>query len=436
VTEPARILVADDNAQNREVLVARLAAQGYRTLEAGDGEEALAIARAERPDLLLLDVVMPRKDGLAVCRELRADSALPFMPIILVTARAEPRDVVAGLEAGGDEYLTKPVETAALVARVKSMLRIKALHDTVQQQATNLAAQARELAEWNQTLEARVQQQVGELERLGRLRPFLAPQVAELVISAGEEHLLQSHRGDVTVVVAHLRGFATLTETAEPEDVIAVLLERFTEAGLQVFFNDPVSRPDPPGQAVRLAQAMRDRAGELGRAWRARGHELGFGAGVAMGYATLGTIGFAGRFDYRAVGLVPDLAARLAREAEANQVLLTQRVAAAVHELAQVEPVGELAAADARQPVRAFNLLGLKEPVRTAGPGAPLSPREREVALLVSRGLTNRQIAEELVVTEATAAKHIENILNKLGFSSRAQIASWVIEQRLVAPGS
>jgi class 3 adenylate cyclase/DNA-binding CsgD family transcriptional regulator len=213
-------------------------------------------------------------------------------------------------------------------------------------------------------------------------------------------------------------------------------LERFTEAGLQVFFNDPVSCPDPPGQAVRLALAMRDRAGELARAWRARGHELGFGAGVAMGYATLGTIGFAGRFDYRAVGLVPDLAARLAREAQANQVLLTQRVAAAVHELAQVEPVGELALADARQPVRAFNLLGLKEPVRTAGPGAPLSPREREVALLVARGLTNRQIAEELVVTEATAAKHIENILNKLGFSSRAQIASWVIEQRLVAPGS
>jgi DNA-binding NarL/FixJ family response regulator len=450
VTEPARILVADDDPHSREVLVVRLAAQGYQTLQAGDGEEALAIARAERPDLLLLDVMMPRQDGLAVCRALRADPGLPFMPIILVTARTETRDVVAGLEAGADEYLTKPVEAAALVARVKSMLRIKALHDTVHQQATHLAAQAQELAEWNRTLEDRVQQQVQQMERLGRLRPFLAPQVAELVISTGEEHLLQSHRGEVAVVVAHLRGFATLTETAEPEDVIAVLrefyaamgdlvfsfeatLERFTEAGLRVFFNDPVRCPDPPGQAARLAVAMRDRARELSRAWRARGHELAFGAGVALGYATLGTIGFQGRFDYRAVGLVPDLAARLARAAQADQVLLTQRVAAAVQGLADVESVGQVALGDGRQPVRAFNLVGLTNaPGRAAGAPGPLSPREREVAVLVARGLTNRQIAEELVVTEGTAAKHIENILNKLGFTSRAQIASWVVEQRLV----
>src|SRR5512143_3289842 len=155
VMTPARILVADDNPDNRAIFEARLAAHGHDVLTAGDGEEALLLARTKQPDLILLDVTMPRMDGIEVCRRLRADPDLPFMPIIMITARANSQDVVAGLEAGADEYLTKPVDQAALVARVKSMLRIKALHDRVLEQTA-------QLAEWNRTLAQRVQDQIGE----------------------------------------------------------------------------------------------------------------------------------------------------------------------------------------------------------------------------------------------------------------------------------
>ena len=164
--EPPRILVVDDNPANLEILETRLTRQGYEVVTARDGEEALVAARAQTPDLILLDVMMPGKDGIQVCRELKADPSLPFMPIILVTAKADPDDIVAGLDAGGDEYLTKPVDHAALVARVRSILRIKALHDTVQEQAA-------QLEEWNRTLEQRVAAQLAEIERLGALKRFL-----------------------------------------------------------------------------------------------------------------------------------------------------------------------------------------------------------------------------------------------------------------------
>ena len=177
---PARILIADDNAANLDILQARLASHGYEIITAADGEAALTAAREQVPDLILLDVMMPKRDGFEVCRLLKADPTLPFMPIILVTARDDPRDIVTGLESGGDEYLTKPVDHAALMARVKSILRLKALHDTVQEQAARLAAQTVQLAEWNRTLEQRVSDQLAEIERMGRLKRFLAPHVAEL----------------------------------------------------------------------------------------------------------------------------------------------------------------------------------------------------------------------------------------------------------------
>src|SRR5213593_5114047 len=213
---PPHILVVDDNPVNVDILRTRLAVHGYEILTAADGEEALVVARAKQPDLILLDVLMPKMDGIEVCRELRADSSLPFMPIILVTAKTDSKDVVAGLEAGGDEYLTKPVDQAALVARVKSMLRIKNLHDT----AEVLAAQ---LAEWNKILEQRVQEQVEQLERLGRLRRFFSPQLAELIVGGGAEDPLKTHRRDITVVFVDLRGFTAFAESAEPEEVMAVL---------------------------------------------------------------------------------------------------------------------------------------------------------------------------------------------------------------------
>ncbi len=157
---PPQILIVDDNAANLDILETRLAAHGYDIITASDGAEGLALAMERKPDLILLDIMMPKMDGIEVCRRLKSEPSLPFIPIILVTAKAEAEDVVAGLEAGGDEYLTKPVDQKSLVARVKSMLRIKELHDTTQEQAERIEADAARLAEWNESLQTRVAQQV------------------------------------------------------------------------------------------------------------------------------------------------------------------------------------------------------------------------------------------------------------------------------------
>ena len=375
---PPRILIADDQPMNVDILQMRLAVHGYELLTAADGEEALAVARAQLPDLILLDIMMPKMDGLEVCRLLKGDAALPFMPIIMVTAKADTKDIVAGLEAGADEYLTKPVDQAALVARVKSMLRIKALHDTAQAQADRLEAQALQLADWNRTLEQRVVEQLAELERIGRLKRFFSPQLAELIVSTGEEKLLESHRREVTVVFCDLRDFTAFSEITEPEEVMEVLreyhtalgelifrfegtLERFAGDGLMVFFNDPVPCPDPAARAVRMAVAMRQRVGELTGTWRKRGHQLDFGVGIAQCYATLGKIGFQGRFDYAAIGPVTNLAARLCGEAAGGQILISQRVYAAVEALAVANQVGELSLKGFVKPVPAYNVWALKD---------------------------------------------------------------------------
>ena len=374
---PARILIADDNPMNLDILQKRLAVHGYEILTAADGEEALAAAREAQPDLILLDIMMPKMDGLEVCRRLKGDPAFPFTPIVMVTAKADSKDVVAGLEQGADEYLTKPVDQAALVARVKSMLRIKAMHDTIQEQGTRLEAQAAQLAGWNKTLEQRVAQQLAELERVGRLKRFLSPQLAEAIVSTGDEKILESHRREITVAFCDLRGFTAFSETAAPEEVMEVLrdyhaamgelifrfegtLERFAGDGLMVFFNDPLPCPDPAARAVRMAVAMRERAGELGKAWRKRGHELDFGVGIANGYATLGKIGFEGRFDYGAIGPVTNLASRLCDEANGGQILISNRVFAGVEDLVEAEPAGELLLKGFHRPIAVFNVLHLK----------------------------------------------------------------------------
>jgi adenylate cyclase len=368
--DPPRILIVDDNEANRDILDARLKVHGYDLLQAADGEEALAAARQHLPDLILLDVMMPKLDGFEVCRRLKGDASLPFMPIILVTAKADSSDVVAGLDAGADEYLTKPVDQQALVARVRSVLRLKALHDQVQ-------AQAADLATWNRTLERRVADQVAEIERVGRLKRFLAPQIAELVLSSGDGRVLESHRRDISVVFCDLRGFTAFAETAEPEEVMTVLreyhaalgtivrafegtLERFTGDGLMVLFNDPLPCPDPPRQALGMAVEMRRCVGDLSVKWRKYGHDLGFGIGIAHGYATLGRIGSEERLDYTAIGTVVNLAARLCAEAASGQILVDSKVQALVEEIAETEPAGEFALKGLHRPVRAFNVRGLR----------------------------------------------------------------------------
>jgi len=367
--DPPRILVVDDNETNRDILVTRLEAHGYQTLQAADGEEALRGVAQHHPDVVLLDVMMPNLDGLEACRRLKSDRAVAFTPVILVTAKAATQDIVAGLDAGADEYLTKPVDQAALVARVRSALRIKSLHEQVQ-------AQAADLANWNQTLARRVEEQVAEIERIGRLKRFLAPQVAQLV-SSGDERVLESHRREVTIVFCDLRDFTPFSETAEPEEVITVLreyhetlgalidkfegtIERFAGDGLLVLFNDPLPCADPSARAVRMAVEMCEQVAKLAAGWRSQGHELGFGIGIAHGYATLGCVGFEGRFQYSATGTVPNLASRLCDQARNGQILVDAKVHAQVKGLAEMESVGELSLKGFHRPVKVFKVRGLQ----------------------------------------------------------------------------
>jgi len=373
--DPALILVVDDVADNVEILQMRLEAQGYEVVTAADGLEALDKIHRLSPDLVLLDVMMPKLDGIETVKRLKADASLPFIPVILVTAKADASDVVGGLEAGGDDYLTKPVDHAALSARVRAMLRIKALHDTVQDQARQLEDQAAELAAWNRSLEERVAVQLGEIEKVGRLKRFLAPQLAEMIVSTGDEGILESHRRDIVVVFCDLRGYTAFAETGEPEEVWTVLrefhaavgplvtrfegtLDHFSGDGLMVYFNDPLPCPDPAERAVRMAVEMRAVVSELMLAWRRRGFDLGFGIGVAQGYATLGRIGFEERVDYTAIGTVTNLAARLCSEARDGQILISKRVATAVEGAVTLEEIGNLALKGLSQAVAVYNVAG------------------------------------------------------------------------------
>ena len=372
------MLIADDNPANLDIFRTRLSSHGYEILTASNGEEALAVAREQQPDLILLDVMMPKMDGIEVCKQLKQDESLPFMPIILVTARTDPKDVVQGLEAGAEEYLTKPIDQTALIARIKSMLRIKALNDTNLEQAARLQEQAEELAGWNRDLEKRVAEQVAELERLSELKHFFSPQVAERLISKDREDLLRSHRREITAVFCDLRGFTAFSEDVEPEEVMQVLreyyetvgplidefeatVEQFTGDGLLAYFNAPEKCPDPAVRAVRMALAMQRDVGTLADTWRRRGYDLGLGVGIALGYATLGQIGFEGRFHYGAIGPVLNLASRLCSTASSGKILVTQRVAMDVDNAVTLEPAGDLELKGFHKPVPAFNVTGLKE---------------------------------------------------------------------------
>ena len=377
MTAPATILVVDDTPQNVRLLADLLTVKGYGVVTAASGAEALARVKERRPDLVLLDVVMPGMSGYEVCQTLRRDPATGLLPIVMVTALDPGQERLRGLEAGADDFLTKPINLPELLARVRSLLRIKTLYDTVE-------AQAAQLAEWNRTLEQRVQEQVAEVERLGRLKRFFSPQLAELIVAGGAEDPLRSHRREVTVVFVDLRGYTAFAETAEPEEVMGVLrefhaamgaavvahegtLERFAGDGLMVFFNDPVPILDHAARAVRMALAMRDAMPDLAARWRRRGFELELGVGVANGYATIGAIGFEGRWDYGAIGTVTNLASRLCGEAKPGQILVSGRVWTTVEDLVDAEPVGPLALKGFTKPVPAFGVLGL----RSSEPRAP-----------------------------------------------------------------
>jgi len=368
---PAKILVVDDTPGNVKLLAGLLAGNGYGVVTAASGPEALSQIEREHPDLVLLDVVMPGMSGYDVCAALRGDPAKSMLPIVLVTTLEAPEERVRGLEAGADDFVTKPIHSAELLARVRSLLRIKQLYDTVEHQAA-------ELAQFNQNLERRVAEQVTELERLGSLRRFLPKQIAELIVSGEAADPLSTHRGDITVIFVDLRGFTAFAETAEPEDVMAVLnqfhramgglvlesegtLERYTGDGLMAFFNDPVPVEDASERAVRTALAMRETFVGLSAEWRRRGYDLGIGIGISRGYATIGAIGFERRFDYGAIGNVTNLAARLCADAKPGQILICRRVLSDVDALVEVESLGELPLKGFQKPVSTFQIRGLKQ---------------------------------------------------------------------------
>jgi adenylate cyclase len=384
---PAKILVVDDVPENVRLLEAVLIPRGYEVVTAADGVEALARVEEEQPDLILLDVMMPGLDGYGVCTHLRANDDTAVLPVVMVTSSIGQEKTKA-IEAGADDFIPKPFNHDELLTRVRSLLRIKRYHDTIK-------AQAAELADLNRTLEERVQAQVEELERMGRMRRFLSPQLADALVTSGDETIFRSHRREVAMFFADLRGWSSFVDAVEPEelmrvlgefhDVIGRLVKRFEATvgflegdGVQLFFNDPIEIPDAPLRAVRLGCALREEMAELTTQWCKRGHDLDFGAGVALGHATCGEVGFEGRSDYAAIGAVTNLASRLADEATGGQILIAQRLYAEVEDDVDVEPAGEFTLKGFQRPVAAFNVIAVR-PGEEAGlrspSGSAVAPR-------------------------------------------------------------
>jgi class 3 adenylate cyclase len=360
---PAKILVVDDTPANIKLLRDLLASKGYEVSTAVNGEEALAKVAAEKPDLVLLDVMMPGISGYDVCRRIRAEPATSLLPVVMCTSLDPQQERVKGIEAGADDFLSKPVNQPELFARVKSLLRVKALHD--------------ELSALNANLEKRVAEQVSEIDRLARLKRFVSPRIGDLILSGEVDDPLKTHRREITVVFTDLRGFTAFSETAEPEEVMGVLreyhaalgrivlahdgtIEHFAGDGVMILFNDPMPLDEPELAAVRMALEMRAAVNGLAAGWKKRGHDLGFGVGIANGYATLGAIGFEGRRDYGAIGPVTNLSARLCGEAGTGQILISQRVFGKLEDRVEAEHVGDLALKGLRKPVPTYNVLALR----------------------------------------------------------------------------
>src|SRR5689334_1165959 len=369
MNSPANVLVVDDTEMNRDMLCALLQADGHKTAVAENGKLGMNALETDSYDLVLLDVMMPEMNGYEVLETMKANPRLCDIPVIVLSALDEIGSVVRCIELGAEDYLPKPFDPVLLRARIGACLEKKRLRD----QELLLRNQ---LEDWNKTLETRVKEQVSQLERLGRLKRFFSPQLAELIVSGDADDPLTTHRRDLTVVYTDLRGFTAFAETAEPEEIMDILheyhaamgklileyegtLEHFAGDGMMIFFNDPVPVQNAAERAIRMTVAMREKVKELSRKWRKLGHDLDFGVGIAQGYATIGAIGFEGRWEYGAIGSVPNLAARLCGEAKPGEILVSQRLLAGVEGLVEVEDKGELSLKGFHRPISAYNVLRL-----------------------------------------------------------------------------
>ena len=356
-------LIVDDSPVNRKLLARHLATLRIDSREAEHGRAALSVLGTSGSDVavVLLDIEMPVMDGYETLASIKADEALRHLPVVMISSVEELGSVIRCIELGAADYLPKPFDPAILGARIRASLAGKRLHDL-----------EIEAAERQAELLHTIERQKDELSR------FLSPQVAALVSSPEGIQLLAGHRRVATSLFADLRGFTSFSEAAEPEEVLGVLreyhkamgelimehggtLEHFAGDGMMVFFNDPVLQEDHVARAVRMAVAMRHRFVDLAAGWAKRGYELGFGIGIATGYATLGRIGFEGRYDYGMVGTAVITASRLSSAALAGQILLSPRSHAEVESLVDAEPIGELNLKGFSRPIAPFNVLRMRE---------------------------------------------------------------------------
>jgi class 3 adenylate cyclase len=357
-----RILVVDDQRVNAEIVGGLLRNLGYEVHSVLDGQSALEYVAVHPVDLVISDIMMPGMDGYELCRRLRAAPGTALLPVVLVTSLDPQAERVRGIEAGADDFLSKPVNWAELFARVKRLLRVKALQD--------------EIKSLNARLEERVRGQVAQLQRLSRLKRFFSPRVAEAIVAGGEE-MLAPHRREITAVFLDLRGFTAFTDRADPEEVLELLrayhatlgrtveehggtLEHFAGDGVMIFFNDPFPIERPAEHAVRMAASLQQAFVPIARVWEKLGHHVGLGIGIAQGDATLGVIGFEQRWEYAAIGNVPNLAARLCGEARAGEIIVDAQTERAIAAIAETQPVGPLTLRGFQQPVPAFRLQRLK----------------------------------------------------------------------------
>lgn len=357
-----KVLAVDDHPSNLRLLDSMLGPEGYQVLKAESGLECLVIARQEHPDIILLDIMMPGVSGIDVCRELRSDPYFAAVPIILITAMSAREKLVDGLSAGADDFISKPVDRDELLARVKSLLRVKELYDALQ--------------DLNNHLDERVREQTSMIERLTHLKRYVSPEVAESIV-AGRQETLAFHRARIAAVCCDLRDYTSFTLKACPEDVLVFLqqfygtlgpmvmerqgtIDHFTGDGILALINDPVECEDPPYQAVKLAVALRREMTLLLEKWRQRGFHMGFGVGVTYGYATVGEVGFDQRREYSGIGPEINLANRLATLAHDGQVLISEPVFAEIAGKIESEPLPNQTLKGFSDPVTVYNVLTLR----------------------------------------------------------------------------